>query len=668
MKKATLKLKNIGQRIGEEVWEFNSGVVTEIRGRTASGKSRILKSCALALSLPINSEEIRKDAVGFGIADADGSKHSPLLNSNKDEASIELKYEENDDEIIKIVELKRNNKEEINTPGNEKFLYCSMLVENSIIHNSIEQGISDFSWIVTEMSLAKEFEAVQDIIKSYSEVVDAKKEEILKEETEMEVAQNFLKKKNQELKDVNNEIEKIEVDINAIQINPQLKQERIDAVENLKDLSNKQRDDRSKLKSLQNNLSEVDRNLNNNSEIIQRNSVKMGELVDGKKKLQKIDVKTLNDIIENLRVENENLYKSEKNELQKIGGFKNDKRRLELVLKELGKTKKVETLCWTCGKSTISKNEVNQELEIVEDKIKPLQEKINKIEHKIEKNNDDIIQKQKQKNLKSKINEIDKQIKEYDDKTLKLKREKDGLENEIKRINSQIPKYEANIKSKEVSIQQKEKSLKEIEKKLEEHKLIKPKLDKKNNLTKKLGGIEKEISDIEIKINQGEFIELFNFSFSILQAKEILKDMEEIFQSINSYLVLNIKEQREGAANKFNENINKIIDELNFSEFKEIYLDLEDYNLKIIRSDNTNQPINSLSGGEKIVVSSLLQISAKETYNPDIPFIVGDDIILKMDDSRRKIFENYLKNLAKEKDWFIILTRVTDEDLIKSEI
>ena len=88
----------------------------------------------------------------------------------------------------------------------------------------------------------------------------------------------------------------------------------------------------------------------------------------------------------------------------------------------------------------------------------------------------------------------------------------------------------------------------------------------------------------------------------------------------------------------------------------------------IIRKDNTTQPLNSLSGGEKVVVSSLLQISAKETYNPDIPFIVGDDIILKMDDSRRKIFENYLKNIAKTKDWFIILTRVTDEDLIKSEI
>ena len=90
--------------------------------------------------------------------------------------------------------------------------------------------------------------------------------------------------------------------------------------------------------------------------------------------------------------------------------------------------------------------------------------------------------------------------------------------------------------------------------------------------------------------------------------------------------------------------------------------------MNIIRKDNTSQPINSLSGGEKVVVSSLLQISAKETYNRDIPFIVGDDIILKMDDERREVFETYLKSIAKDNDWFVILTRVTDEDLIKEEI
>ena len=173
---------------------------------------------------------------------------------------------------------------------------------------------------------------------------------------------------------------------------------------------------------------------------------------------------------------------------------------------------------------------------------------------------------------------------------------------------------------------------------------------------------------MENKINDGGNVEFLGFKIDIFKANDIFKDLEEIFNSIEDHTSKNIKQQREGAALKFNENIKKIIHELNFTEFKEISLALEDYNLNIIRKDDTAQQLNSLSGGEKVVVSSLLQISAKETYNPEIPFIIGDDIILKMDEGRREIFYSYLKTIAKENDWFVILTRVTDEDLIKEEI
>ena len=662
--KATLKLKNIGQKIGEEIWEFNSGTVTEIRGRTASGKSRILKSCALALSLPITSEEIKKNAISFGIARADNAKFSPLLNSNENSASIELQY----DGVTKIVELNRNGNVEINIPGNQKFLYCSMLAENSKIHNSIDEGLSDFSWIVTEMSLAKNYENVQEIANSYIEVLNAKKEEIEKKQIEKKKSYVILNEKKKEFNKVNNEIEKIEKEIDAIDVNPQLKQQRMQIVEELKTSNNKLRESKKDLKELRNKLSNFESNLDKNNDIIANNGRKMGELVDEQKVLLKINVKSLNDQIENLRVDNENLYKSEKEELQNIGGFKSDQKRLDIVFRELTKTKKNETLCWTCGKSTISKEEVERELEEIKKKINPLQKKITTNERKIETNNEEILKKQKIKKKKNEIPLLEKQIQEYNEQTIKLQKEKNTLDEKIKRIKLNIPKFEGNIESRIKKIQLEEKKLNQVEDKLEEHKLIKPKLDEKNTLTKKLGSLEKEISDLESYTEQGNFIELFNSNIEISKAKSILTDFEEIFGNVSEYLVSNIKEQREGAAIKFNNNIQKIITELDFSEFKEILLDLEDYNLIIVRKNETLQPINSLSGGEKVVVSSLLQISAKETYNPDIPFIIGDDIILKMDDSRRKVFENYLKNIAKTKDWFIILTRVTDEDLIKSEI
>ncbi|GAG19434.1 unnamed protein product, partial [marine sediment metagenome] len=249
--KAKLRLENIGQRIGEEIWEFNSGVVTEIRGRTASGKSRILKSCALALSLPITSEEIMENAISIGIAKAENSECSPLLNSNKNQAVIDLQF----DDITKKVELNRDGTEKISTPGNQNFLYCSMLTENSKIHNNIDQGISDFSWIVTEMSLAKDYEAIQEIVESYSDLLKSKKEEIENNEIDNKTNKALLEKKSKELEDINKEIEELTKEIEATKLDPLLDQKYDNLTNQIKALKDKQNKDKKKLKESENELS-----------------------------------------------------------------------------------------------------------------------------------------------------------------------------------------------------------------------------------------------------------------------------------------------------------------------------------------------------------------------------------------------------------------------------
>ena len=662
--KATLKLDNIGQRIGEEIWEFNSGVITEIRGRTASGKSRILKACALALSIPIISDEIRNNAISFGIAKAENKDNSPLLNSNKNKAVIELEYE---NKSI-VVELYRDGTEKINIPGNQKFLYCSMLVENSKIHNCIDQGISDFSWKVTEMSLAKDYESILNIIESYSDLLSSKNEEVEKKSTEKEKNEILLKKRKKELQDINTEIEKVEKEIDAIEINPQLQKDRLKLIDDLKTLKNKQTDANKKYKNLQIELSNIASFIDKNTEFI---SKKLKELADLKKEikvLKDLPTDTFNKEIDNLHNKKEQLYQSIGDIKEELGARRGKRKEYNDTLIILVKKGKNEILCWTCNKANINKDEVEKEILKINKLIEPLQEQEKTVKTEIENLSSKILNFQ---DLKKKEDEIpDLEIK-YQNmaRTIADKQEiKDESEKKKKRLEGQIPKYSADINSRTEEIKQKEKKMEEIDIQLEKNKLIKPKLDKKRTLTIKIGSVAKEISDIEDRIIQGAVVELLGFEIDISKARIIFKDLEVIFSEIKDHLTANIKEQREGAAIKFNDNISKIIKELNFSEFKEILLDLEDYNLNITRKDDTNQPINSLSGGEKVIVSSLLQISAKETYNPEIPFIVGDDIILKMDDERREIFYNYLKNIAKENDWFVILTRVTDEDLIKEEI
>lgn len=665
--KAKLKLVNIGQRVGEENWEFNSGKVSVIRGRTAAGKSRILKSCTLALSLPITSEDIKKDAIGFGIAKAENKKFSPLLNTNKDSALIELEY----NNIFKKVELLQDGTENINSPGNQKFIYCSMLTENSKIHKNIDQGISDFSWIVSEMSFAKNYQTVEGVVESYIDLLGDKSEEIEKLKESKIENQSTLKQKQKDRDKINNEIDILEKEINSIQLNPQLKERRKLLVSTLKQKRDELKEHQKTFNQLEGENKDIQKNLTNKSDSIEKNNESMGKLMEDKKTISQIDEKDLNNQIDQLRVDNENLYKSQKDELQKLGGLSNDKKRLMGVIKELQKSEEDKTLCWTCGKSYISKDEVEKDLSSINKDIEPIQAKLNSIDKTIQENNDKIISIQNKKKKLNDLPNIEEKYNTFRKKNAELIAQKNKLEENFKKKKASLLQYSGKnniLDSLSKSIDKDDSELKEIDKKISKNEEAKSKINKKDTLVKKLGNVEKEISDLEILISKGDFIELLDNKIEIEKADKIINGLQEILNKIKTYLVSSIKEQREGAAIKFNKNIKKIIEELNFTEFKEILLDLVDYNLNIIRKDGTNQPINSLSGGEKVVISSLLQISAKETYNPEIPFIVGDDIILKMDDVRRESFENYLKTIANEKDWFIILTRITDEDLIKEEL
>ena len=690
--KAKLKLENIGQRIGEETWEFSSGVVTEIRGRTASGKSRILKSCALALSLPITSDEIIENAISFGIAKAENSECSPLLNSNKNNAVIELQF----DDITKKVELNRDGTEKINTPGNQNFLYCSMLTENSKIHNNIDQGLSDFSWIVTEMSLAKDYEAIQVIVDSYSELLLSKKEEIKNNEVELKKNSVLLQKNKKDLVEINSKIDGITKEIEATELDPLLEQNYDKLSKDIKDYKANQNKARRILKEYKNELSNIEGIINRNNDVIDNNFKEMNKLRTERDALLSINDTNLtmeveeifndNDILSEL---NENINKSDANLRESLGrldvkieGINEKLETLNSTYKTLVTNKEEKVLCWTCNDGYIDINKVKSKVEVKEKERKTSEEELNTIKEEIKKNKKNIeinkkkieINKQKiqekqgEKKKRNKIPEIEEKIEKLTVDTTKLKKEKDNLDGDRKRINVKIPSIKANFESHTKKIEQKEKERDIINNQLKKNKEIEPKVVERKNLTKKLGSVEKEISDLEFKIDQESHVELLGYKIDISKIKVIIEDLDEIIDNTITYLNSKIREQREGAAKKFNENVMKIIKELHFSEFKEISLDLDNYNLKILRNDNTHQPINSLSGGEKVVVSSLLQISAKETYNRDIPFILGDDIILKMDDERREVFENYLKAIAKENDWFVILTRVTDEDLVKEEI
>lgn len=481
--KANLLLENIGQIIGVESWEFNSGVITEIRGRTASGKSRILKSCALALSLPITSEEIKTNAIGFGIAKADNAECSPLLNSSKNRAVIELHY----NDLSRIVEIKRDGTENINIAGNQEFLYCSMLVENSKIHTYIDQGKPDFSWIVTEMSLAKDYEAIQDIVNSYSDLLNSKKEEIEKKEIEKKKNQDLLNKRKKELDETNNEVEKIEKELNAIKIDPKLKTDRQKLMEDLDTFKKRQANDNKKHKDLQNELSTVKNDIDKNKSTIERHSKRIEELKTEKKELEEIEVILINKEIERILKENGNLRESKGTFQEKINNLKEKINDLNDSYKKLIKTSEEKVLCWTCNNGYISKPDLEKRLEVFKKEKEDSQKELDDLNKKIDNNNEEHLSYLKDKERKNKIPDIVEEYETLSKKVGDLGTERDKFGERRKEIEAEIPSYTENIESRAKKIKQKAQELKTIEDKLEKNKQVKPKLDKKNKLTKKLG-------------------------------------------------------------------------------------------------------------------------------------------------------------------------------------
>jgi len=212
-----------------------------------------------------------------------------------------------------------------------------------------------------------------------------------------------------------------------------------------------------------------------------------------------------------------------------------------------------------------------------------------------------------------------------------------------------------------------ENELKKLNNKLEINKKSREKYDILKPFEVKEEKIRDEIQKNEVKIltnneliKENSKITIFDIDIPIEKADIILKSLSSELEIVDSYFIEKIKDQRLGAANEFNETIEQVIEELKLKDFEKIYINLEDYRLVVVRKGGKMQPLGALGGAERGVIGGILQISCKQTYLKDIPFFVGDDIILEFDPEMSKVFIEYLKKLAVEEDLFIIITQISE--------
>ncbi len=93
---------------------------------------------------------------------------------------------------------------------------------------------------------------------------------------------------------------------------------------------------------------------------------------------------------------------------------------------------------------------------------------------------------------------------------------------------------------------------------------------------------------------------------------------------------------------RFNMNITRAFEQLDLEGFANIFLD-QDFALHLVREDSLQQPVETLSASERLTISLILMLAAKETFLPDFPFFIIDELTLSYDPQRFRHIMNYIQ-------------------------
>ena len=647
--KAEIILENIGQYQGIKRFEVNSGSITLFQGKNSLGKTTIIRAIAAAISSPITSNNLITEANKFGILPRE-NQDAPLVNYEEDYAKITINFAEKSFEVT----IQKNG--EINVKdkqmGNEKFLYTGILVKNSKIQEYLASGNYNFSWIVEEMSYAGKYQILKDSVDSYIRLNDSNLASLEDLNKSIGIYIEDIEKKTKVRTEIEKGIKKVTEDKKKLDMAkvPEYQKLEMQKKEKLRELTKAKK----QLKSANDKLDNVQKELEN----VESNLINFeSEIGKKQKNIQDIDEKILKLKKYNIQELQNKIIKNQKELLPlsvKLGQLK--------VFKELNNTfyqSRMESvivcpLCESNAKITpesvkkkvneykveiddvlIKKDKIESDNETLEIRIK----EANKIPYLKKTRNQDFNTVKQKLQLKS---SLENQIKQKKTELISLLQDPGDLTQIIKKLSD----YSDNI-------------IKKMDRVASGYEELKSLLVKEKNHEEQLEQIKVDIETSRELIKEKSGIDVFGLKVPVEKAGVVMKKLASELKKINTYLLGKINEQKLGAGKKFNSTIKKVITELQLENFEDIQINLDNYNLVIIKKGGKIQAPGSLGGAEKGIIGGILQISCKQTYLNEIPFFVGDDILLDFDPENAEKFINYLKKIAQTEDMFIVMTKPT---------
>lgn len=657
--KAVLILENIGQYRGRKLYDINSGLINLFQGKNSLGKTTIIKSIGTALSSPIQSEKLIIEANKFGILPRDKKKGAQLVNYDVDQANISLKYDEQNINV----NIQKDGTIKTNFKGNEVFLYSGMLMKNSKILENLASGDYNFQWIVSEMSNASKYEEIKSIIDSYINLTNVAKFALEDFNKKIGIYLSEIDDLEKKKKALNEELEKVQEDMNSLELPnrkelDELKNQESKKNNEIKGVKNQLEANKDKIKRFDYEIKEIDNEISSLDDEIEDEENKVKE---EKQKLEIIESYNKREINQQINNYVDNVKPPLNQDLGKVKG-------IQEIFNNLKRAKYESKECPICESNIVldqgiigirikdlrlKEEDLEKEIEVIDIEVATLRNKIKEIE------NIPI--------LKRKIDYLDGTIRQKEGDKSGLIRKKDEITHTGK---GQLLGDKEDFENKLKKLRDKLAAIiKQKDEYAEKNKEAEPFLKKEKQLNAEINKTEGNIERIEKEIEKYSEFELFNQTIPFKKVDKIIKQLSAVLEKILNFLIDRINEQRLGAGKKFNSTIKKVIEELDLPNFENIFLDLDNYNLKIVGKGGKLLPEGSLGGGEKATIGGILQLSCKLTYLKEIPFFIGDDLILDFDPENTKKFMNYLKKLAEEEDLFIIMTRPTnDKEIVQVEM
>jgi len=627
---AKIHVRNVGGLDGEHEYSFDSGEINFIEAPNAAGKSSLIQALVASLSVPEENLEGKflQAAKRLNVRSDSTDTQEGFVNIHEESAQVELEIEGE----TYTYEVSRDGTIREAPGGDERFLLAGVLNANAKIVNDLMGGETDFSWIVNDLSLAQYYDEYLEYARQYQENIERNKTDAEKTIERIQELNEEIQEK-QERKEVFEERrERLSEELTAEE------QKKIDKREQITTRINSRRSNIEERRGRIDSLEEQKR------EAAERIEEINGETENKREKLESIDLKEIEQEVEKrvaeLQEKQSQIQEERDEERGQLQVFRS-------AFDNLAFEESDTVTCPICEESQLSVSRLNETVNEKEEEVQELSTQIANIGEEIEEERHRVAKaRNKKQQLEEDISNLETRKQSREDRISEIDREIQALKNQIEEDKEKNEEDKARL----------EEIRQEIEKTDEE-------------LNEELNEIEGEVSDIVDEISAAKRrkeraaggFELLDREVDPETAIEVYEEWLEFFDDVLRYVREKRHEHREKAKDEFNENINDLMEELGFEDFRSVRLN-ENNELVVERRGHRVQPVNTLSTSERHTISTLLIIALKDTYLPDIPFLVLDDVILDFDEDRKEKILDHLQRLAEQNDWYVVISRLNEEE------